>query len=84
MKFVFDAVVLSVRARQSKDGKSTYYDVNLDQDGEIVTMGCTEAVAQLVGPNKYTPYRLVGEYTKAEYGNTVYTRIGVVDAKVAK
>lgn len=83
MKFTFEAVMLSVKERQSKDGRNTYYDVNVDQDGDIVTMACTPEVAKLVGPNKYKPYVFTGQYSKGEYNGQVFTRFGVIDAHIA-
>lgn len=81
MKFVFEAVMLSISERQSKDGKA-YYSINLDQDGDIVKLDCTPEVARAVGNQKYKACQFTGEYTKSEYGNQVFTRFGVIDAKV--
>lgn len=77
MKFVFDAVVVSTQERESKDGKTKYYRINLDQDGEIVTFECTEDVAKKV--QKYKPYQFQGIYSKNEYEGRVYSRLSVVD-----
>ena len=51
MKFGFDAIVISVQERESKG--NMYYKVNLDQDGEIVTLDCTPEAAKQIGQNRY-------------------------------
>ena len=82
MKFVFDGVVLSTQESKSRDGKNTYYRVNLDQDGEIVTLNCTADVVKLVGAQKYKPFLFTGHYSKFEYQGRVYTRLEVVDCRL--
>ena len=77
MKFDFDAVVVSVLKRESK-GKE-YFHLNLDQDGEIVTLQCDPEVAKVV--QKYKPYHLTGLYSRSEYEGRVYTRMVVVGVK---
>lgn len=80
MKFNFDAVIVSIQERESKGNR--YFSVNLDQDGEIVTFSCTEDVAKQLRPNRYKPCQLTGQYTKGEFDGRVFTRIGVVGARV--
>lgn len=82
MKFEFDAVVISTKKQESK-GKE-YYRVNLEQDGEIVTLECLPDVAKQVGENKYQPYHLQGVYIKGEYEGRVFLRMTVVGARIAK
>ena len=60
-----------------------YYKVNLDQDGEIVTLDCTPEAAKQIGQNRYKLFHFSGTYTRGEYENRVYTRIGVTDARLA-
>ena len=81
MLFTFNAVVISTQERESKGNK--YYSVNLDQDGEIVTFSCTEEVVKQIAGNRYKPHILTGQYSKGEYDNRVYTRMGVVGARLA-
>lgn len=84
MKLHTEAVVLSTKERHSKDGKNAYYDINLDQNGEILTLPCTDEVFRSVGDTKYKPYSLDLEYTKGEFDGRVYTRFGVVQAVQVK
>ena len=81
MKFGFDAIVISVQERESKG--NMYYKVNLDEDGEIVTLDCTPEAAKQIGQNRYKLFHFSGTYTRGEYENRVYTRIGVTDARLA-
>ena len=75
MKFVFDAFAISTGCKTSKDGKE-YYTVNLEQDGELLTLDCTADVAKAI--KRFTQYTFVGTYTKGEFNGRVYTRMGVV------
>lgn len=77
MKFEFDAVMVSVGVRTGRDGKS-FYRVNVDQDGEIVTFDCREDVTKNV--EKYKPYRFKGIYVKGEYDGRTYSRISIAAA----
>lgn len=76
MKFTFDAVAISIQERESN--KKKYYRVNVDQDGEIMTLECLESAVPKIG--KYKPYHFLGEYTKGEYENRVFSRMTVLDA----
>lgn len=80
MKFGFDAVVISIQRRESK-GKE-YFRINLDQDGEIVTLECSPDVAGCV--EKYKSYHLTGLYSKGEYEGRVFSRMVVVGAQLSK
>lgn len=82
MKFLFDAVVISTQMRESK-GKE-YYKINLDQDGEIITLDCTPEVARHVAENKYKSYRFQGVYARGEFEGRVFTRMSVVSALLNK
>lgn len=75
MKFTFDAVAISIQERESN--KKKYYRVNVDQDGEIVTLECHEDAVSKI--EKYKPYHFQGEYTKGEYENRVFSRMMVLD-----
>ncbi len=78
MRFEFDAVAISVNSRLSKDGK-TYYSLNIDQDGEVMTLDCAEDVA--LGIQKYKPYHFAGSYVKGEFNGRTYSRIGVTSVE---
>lgn len=83
MKMNCEAVVLGVKERFGKDNK-VYHDVNLDQDGDILTVSCTDDVFKALAGVKYKPCRLVLEYAKIEVKGQVWTRFGVVSAEVLK
>lgn len=76
MKFLFDAVAISVQERESN--KKKYYRINVDQDGEIITLECDENVAGKI--KKYSSYHFHGVYVRGEYEGRVFTRMSVVDA----
>ena len=79
MKFNCEAVVLGTKERFSKEGKA-YHHINLDQNGEILTLSCTDEVYKAVGSTKYVPFKLEVDYTKSEFDGRVYTRFGVTAA----
>ncbi len=83
MKFNCEAVVLGTKERFSKEGKA-YHDINLDQNGEILTLSCTDEVYKSVGSTKYVPFKLELDYTKSEFDGRVYTRFGVTAASPVK
>ena len=83
MKFLCDAVVLGTREKYSKDGKA-YHDINVEQEGEILTLSCTDEVYKSIGSTKYVPYKLEVTYTKSEYDGRVFTRMGVTGATPVK
>lgn len=76
MKFTFDAVAVSIQERESN--KKKYYRVNVDQDGEIVTLECDENAVPKI--EKYKPYHFLGVYSKGEYEGRVFSRMTVLDA----
>lgn len=82
MVFTFDAILVAVREKQGRERK--FYEISFDQNGEIVTLPCTENVFRAVGDKKYIPYRMQGQYVKGEYQGRVYTRIGVSSVQALK
>lgn len=80
MKFVCDAYVTSVKVREIK-GK-VYYDLNLDQNGEVMTLNCSPEVAKSV--ERFREYLLDLEYRAYMFDGKMQTRFAVSAATLKK
>lgn len=72
MKAYLKAVPVVKSTRDSKDGKSTYYNVGLAQDGELIEFSTNEVVFSNL--KLYEPVNLELTLTKGEYQGKVFER----------
>lgn len=82
MKVNFNAIPITVNVRTGKNGKS-YYDVTLEQDGEVMTLGANESIFGAISNLKYKPCSCVGSYVRSEFQGAVRTYF-VVESIVAQ
>ena len=72
-----DAVLVGKKETTSKDGQTTYYNLTVEQDGDVYPFGCTEDVARMV--EKYKSYDFMINYSKFEWNGSTRTSMRIVE-----
>lgn len=67
VKSLLKAYCVGKNEKKSLDGKSTYYNCGVSQDGEAGTLSCTEEVYGVL--ENFKEYEFVVEYSDGQYKN---------------
>ena len=75
------AVLVGKKENVSKDGQTVFYNLTVEQDGDVYQFGCTEDVARVV--EKYKSYDFMINYSKFDWNGSIRTSMRIVEVAPA-